>query len=220
MSRQDEVRRVVGGRPGRSVVRRWLLAVGTVLAGGALLGSAPAGAGNTAGDITMFDNRYAPAVSVVAQGQSVEFTNFGQVVHDARDGTGLGLFTTGYIASPNTETIGPLPGAGGYRYYCTFHPEMAGRIRVPVTASRTQSPAGSPVTVRWATSRAPTGLVFDVQRRRPGTEGFVEWRTGVTAASARFWPAVRGPWMIRARVRQQAGAGISDWSPARAIRVT
>jgi hypothetical protein len=97
---------------------------------------------------------------------------------------------------------------------------MVGRIRVPVRASLAQSPAGSPVTVRWAAARAPTGLVFDVQRRRPGTQRFVDWRTGVTAAAARFWPSVRGPWMIRARVRQQAGDGSSDWSPARAIRVT
>ena len=220
MARQDQGPRAASGWPGRSVVRRWLLAAGTVLAGGALLGSAPAGAGNPAGDITMFDNRYAPAVTLVTQGQSVEFTNFGQVVHDAWDGSGLDLFDTGFISSPDAVSVGPLPGAGGYRYYCTFHPEMVGRLRVPVMANPGSSPVGSPVTVRWAATRAPTGLVFDVQRRRPGTEGFVDWRTGVTAASARFWPAVRGPWMIRARVRQQAGDGSSDWSPARAIRVT
>lgn len=219
MSHQDRARREPVGRPDRSSVRRWLLVAGTLLAGGALLGSSPAGAGNPAGDIMMLDNRFAPAVAVVAQGQSVEFTNFGQVTHDARDGTGLDLFTTDFIAPPETGTIGPLPGAGDYRYYCTFHPEMVGRVRVPVRANRTQSPAGSPVTIRWAAARAPTGLVFDVQRRRPGTDRFVAWRAGATAASARFWPSVRGLWAIRARVRQQAGDSSSDWSPARTIRV-
>ena len=130
----------------------------------------------------MVDNRFAPVDAVVAQGQSVEFTNFGRVLHDARDGTGLDLFTTGYLEPPETATVGPLPGAGVYRYYCTFHPEMVGRVRVPVRASRTQVLEASPVTVRWATSRASTGLVFDVQRRRPGTDRFVDWRTEVTAA--------------------------------------
>ena len=145
----------------------------------------------------MVDNRFAPAVAVVAQGQSVEFTNFGQVLHDARDGTGLDLFTTGYIEPPETATIGPLPGAGVYRYYCTFHPEMVGRVRVPVRASRTEVPAGSPVTVRWAASRASTGLVFDVQRRRPGSDRFVDWRTrghrGLGAVLALGAGAVGGP---------------------------
>ena len=220
MSRQDQGPRAAGAWPARPTIRRWLFAAGTVLAGGALLGSAPAGAGDPAGDILMFDNRFAPAVAVVAQGQSVEFTNFGQVGHDAQDGTGIDLFTSGLIEPPETVTIGPLPGAGVYRYYCTFHPEMVGRIRVPVRVSRTQSPAGSGVTVRWAAGRAPSGLVYDVQRRRPGTDGFVDWRVGVTAGSARFRPSVRGLWTIRARVRQQAGEGSSDWSPARAIRVT
>jgi hypothetical protein len=168
----------------------------------------------------MVDNRFAPAVAVVAQGQSVEFTNFGQVLHDARDGTGLDLFTTGYVEPPETATIGPLPGAGVYRYYCTFHPEMVGRVRVPVRASRTEVPAGSPVTVRWAASRASTGLVFDVQRRRPGSDRYVDWRSGVTAGSARFWPSVRGRWAVRARVRERAGDASSDWSPPRPLRVT
>ena len=171
-------------------------------------------------DVTMFDNRFDAVTAVVAQGQGVEFTNFGGVVHDARDGTGLDLFATGIIAPPETVAIGPLPGAGDYRYYCTFHPEMVGRLRVPVRASRTQSPVGSPVTVRWAAVRARSGLVFDVQRRRPGTDRFVDWRVGVTAAAATFRPSLRGLWVLRARVRQPVGGASSDWSPVRAIRVT
>ena len=153
MAHQDRVHRASHDWPRRSV-RRWLLAVGTVLVGPALLGSVPAGAGSPAGDISMLDNRFAPVDAVVAQGQTVEFTNFGRVLHDARDGTGLDLFTTGYLEPPETATVGPLPGAGVYRYYCTFHPEMVGRVRVPVRASRTQVPVGSSVTIRWAASRA------------------------------------------------------------------
>ena len=220
MSRRDQGPRPSTGRPGRSSVRSWLLAAGAVLAGGALLGPVPAGAGNPARDVTMLDNRFDAVTAIVAQGQGVEFTNFGGVVHDARDGTGLDLFATGIIEPPETVAIGPLPGAGDYRYYCTFHPEMVGRLRVPVRVSRPQSPAGARVTVRWAAARAPSGLVFDVQRRRPGTNRFVDWRAGVTAAAATFRPAMQGLWVMRARVRQSAGGASSDWSPARSIRVS
>ncbi len=199
---------------------RWLLAATAVLVGGALLGPVPAGAEDPPGEVTMVDNRYDPWTAFVAQGQSIEFTNFGQVAHDARDATGLDLFDTGIVSPPDTATIGPLPGAGLYRYYCSFHPGMAGRVRVPVLASTTQSPAGSQVTVRWAATRAPAGLVFDVQRRRPGSDRFVDWRTGVTAAAANLWPSVRGQLAIRARVRASAGDAASDWSRPRVIRIT
>jgi plastocyanin len=201
-------------------VHRRLLAAGAVLAGAALLGTTPAGAGSPAVDVLMLDNRFDPPIAVVGQDEQVRFTNFGQVAHDARDDTGLDLFSTGPIGPPDAVSVGPLPGAGGYAYSCTFHPGMAGRIDVPVRLNRLQSPAGSQVTVRWAAHRAPTGLVFDVQRRRPGTDRFVAWRSGVTAAATNWWPSVRGLWAIRARVREPAGDGASDWSPLRIIRVT
>jgi plastocyanin len=201
-------------------VRRRLLVALTVLAGTPLLGATPAGAGSPTVDVLMLDNRFDPPVAVVAQDEQVAFTNFGEVAHDAIDDTGLDLFSTGTVSPPDTVAVGPLPGAGGYAYSCTFHPGMAGRLDVPVRVSRLQSPAGTQVTVRWAAHRAPTGLVFDVQRRRPGADRFVDWRSGVSAAATNWRPAVRGLWAIRARVREPVGDGASDWSPVRLIRVT
>jgi hypothetical protein len=168
----------------------------------------------------MLDNRYRPAIATVGQGQSVTFTNFGQVVHDAADDTGLDLFATEIVAPPDTATIDPLPGAGRYAYVCTFHPEMTGRLDVPVVLSRATVPAGSVVTVRWAAIRAPDGLRFDVQRRRPGTTRFEPWRTGASAAATRWWPSVRGTWTIRARVRDIETGATSAWSPPATLRVT
>ena len=176
-------------------------------------------AGQAAESIQMLDNRYRPAVATVGQGQSVAFTNFGQVVHDARDDTGLDLFDTENVAPPETATIDPLPGAGRFAYVCTFHPEMTGRLDVPVVLSRATAAAGSLVTVRWATTRAPDGLRFDVQRRRPGTTRFEPWRTGASAAAARWRPSVRGTWTIRARVRSPEAGAASAWSPPATLRV-
>jgi hypothetical protein len=76
------------------------------------------------------------------------------------------------------------------------------------------------VTVRWAHEPAPSGLVFDVQRRRPGAGQFVAWRIGVTGATRAFRPAERGIWSVRARVRRPATGRASAWSPVRVFRVT
>jgi hypothetical protein len=168
----------------------------------------------------MRDNRFTPSVAQVAPGQRVAFTNFGQVAHDAVDRTGLDLFATEVASPPDTVTIDPLPGAGRYAYYCTFHPEMRGRLDVPVTVNRGTVPRGVDVTVRWGVARAPADLVFDVQRRRPGTTGFQPWRTGVEAAATRWWPATSGTWAIRARVRNPQTADASAWSAPRTLRVT
>lgn len=204
----------------RMSARRRLPLALTVFVGATLLGTAGADAGSSTVDVLMLDNRFDPPVVVVAQGQGVEFTNFGQVAHDAIDDTGLDLFSTGTVTPSDAVSVGPLPGAGGYAYSCTFHPGMAGRLDVPVRVSRLQTPAGQQVTVRWAAHRAPTGLVFDVQRRRPGADRFVDWRSGVSAAATNWRPAVRGLWAIRARVRDPVGGAFSDWSPVRLIRVT
>jgi len=206
----------------RRIPRRRLIPAIALLVGCALLGpTAPqAAAGTAAREVTMRDNRFDPVAIRVAQGRTVEFTNFGRVGHDARDGTGLDLFATELLGPPETASIEPLPGAGDYRYYCTFHPEMVGSLRVPVRASHTEGAVGARVTVRWAAVRPPAGLVFDVQRRRPGADRFVDWRVGASAAAAVFRPSERGLWTIRARVRQAVGDASSGWSPVRAIRIT
>jgi len=204
----------------RALPSRRVAAVAAALVGAVLLAPAPVVAGTTTPDVRMYDNRFGPVTTVVGQGESVEFTNFGRVVHDASDGTGLDLFATDLLAPPESESITPLPGAGDYRYYCTFHPEMVGSLRVPVRASHTQAPVGAWVTVRWAAERAPAGLVFDVQRRRPGADHFVEWRVEAIAAAAVFRPSQRGLWTIRARVREGGGITSTAWSPVRGIRIT
>ena len=189
----------------------------TIVVGLAVLLAAPAAATES---IQMRDNRYTPTLAQVAQGESVSWTNFGQVVHDSVDDSGLELFSTDIAAPPDTVSIGPLPGAGRYVYYCTFHPEMRGRLDVPVTVSRATVGRGGEVTVRWARRQPPGDLVFDVQRRRPGTSAFAPWRTGIGADATRWWPNVRGTWTIRARVRNADTGEASAWSAPTPLRVT
>jgi plastocyanin len=192
-----------------------------VVAGLAILVSSAltAGVAQGAESVQMRDNRYLPAISPVPQGQGVTFTNFGLVVHDAVDETGLDLFATDIATTLETVSIDPLPGAGSYTYVCTFHPEMTGRFDVPVAVSRGTVREGGQVTVRWAMRRAQGDLVFDVQRRRPGASRFQPWRTSVLTTSTRWWPNARGIWAIRARVRNIETGEHSRWSVPRNLRV-
>jgi plastocyanin len=199
------------------VARRPLLALAPLVLGLAALGATPAAAAPQS--VQMRDNRYTPSVAQVGLGQRVSFTNFGQVVHDAVDDTGLGLFRTDVVEPPESATIDPLPGAGRFAYVCTFHPEMVGRLDVPVTTTRSTSPAGAAVTIRWAPDRAQGDLAFDVQRRRPGTARFEPWRAATLAAATRWWPVATGTWAIRARVRNIETGESSAWSAATAVRV-
>jgi len=202
--------------------RRWLRSLG-LLVGAALaltVGPTPASAGTGGGpvDVAMVDNRFDPRSVVVPLGRQVVFENFGGVVHDAVDDTGLGLFATDILGSLESEAIAPLPGAGRFRYVCTFHPGMIGYLQVPVLPARGRAGLGDPVGIRWAPGRADDGLRFDVQRRRPGATAFVTWRAGVVAAGASFRPDRTCTWSFRARVRAASGA-TSDWSPPRTVRV-
>ena len=187
-----------------------------LVAGLSVLSATPA----LAESVQMRDNRFTPSTAAVAQGDTVTWTNFGQVVHDAVDDTGLDLFATEIVAPPDSATIDPLPGAGRYAYYCTFHPEMTGRLDVPVTLSRSTVRRGGEVTVRWAATRSQGELVFDVQRRRPGTTRFQPWRTSTLAPATRWWPDVTGNWTIRARVRNTDTVESSAWSAPVTLRVT
>lgn len=204
-------------RPARTT-RRVLAAVALTVAV-ALVAPPTAGAGpiDTV-DVAMVDNRFDPRSVVVPIGRGVTFQNFGGVVHDAQDDTGLDLFATDILGSLDTEAIAPLPGAGRFRYVCTFHPGMTGYLQVPVRPAAGQGSVGEAVALRWAPARAEAGLVFDVQRRRPGADAFVTWRSGTTAAGASFRPDRAGTWSLRARVRAASGA-TSDWSPPRTVQV-
>ena len=82
-------------------------------------------------------------------------------------------------------------------------------------------PAGpARATVRWALSAATPRFVFDVQIRRPGMAGFVDWKTGTRVATAPF-TADRGAgtYAFRARVRRVNGAGATGYSPAVTIHL-
>ena len=99
---------------------------------------------------------------------------------------------------------------------------MTGRLRVPILATPGTARLGTTFAIRWAAPSAalPTGRVFDVQRRRPGTTTYAAWRSGVTSKAANLTPTRRGTYAFRARVRRPLNGATSLWSAPATIRVT
>lgn len=83
-------------------------------------------AGGPAG-IAMFDNGYTPASTTVVAGDSVTWSNTGELPHTATSTSGL--FDSGIVmAGESFRTTLSQPGT--YDYLCSIHPEMTGTIVV------------------------------------------------------------------------------------------
>ena len=127
------------------------------------------------------------------------------------DGSGLGLFDSGPKAG-GTSFGFTFFGAGGYRAV-----EDGGGssqvLFVDPSVSANTSSENPTYTVTWSSTRAPSGLVFDVQIERPGGASFRRWKVAETAGSASLSKNARpGTYRFRSRVRQ-VGSGIhTRWS--------
>jgi plastocyanin len=225
VSRQEIVQGYLDGQLSRRVFIRRLVATGVTAASAlsyaTLLEADPAAAAVEDFYLLMGDNSFQSPVRL-AQGQGVEWHNSGPSAHNARDITGLALFSIGLLAQHDAAASDPLPGAGTYDYKCdgTGHPRMAGVFTVPIVTTPTNAALGTAFAIRWAHAPAPAGLVFDVQRRNPGQTTFSNWRMGVRAASANIRPPQKGVYAFRARVRKSPGNRMTKWSPVKGIRVT
>jgi plastocyanin len=84
--------------------------------------SASKAAGTT---IDMVDLAFKPRAPTIERGQTVTFRNRGKVTHNAK---GKGFFSR--VVEPGGSYRHTFKTAGTYRYLCTFHPGMEGRLTV------------------------------------------------------------------------------------------
>jgi plastocyanin len=162
---------------------------------------------------------FAPGTAEVARGGTVVFDFVGGVTHTATDASGLDLYDSGNVPGGGPSFSYTFVAAGEYRFVCSPHPFMGGRVRVPVRAAPARGGRRDSFTVVWAAAAAVGNHVHDVQIRRPG-ERWSMWRRGRVHRSAPFVPdAGRGRYRFRARVRDVGLGESSRWSPATTIRV-
>jgi hypothetical protein len=131
------------------------------------------------------------------------------------DATGMTQFDSGTRA-PGGSFVYPFAAAGTY----TVSDPVSGyssKVKVPVSAPGSAT-VRQPFTVKWASTPATTGFVFDVQIRPPGAAAWSAWRTGATTTSAAYVGSVAGSYQFRARLRK-SGVASSGYSPAITVTV-
>jgi plastocyanin len=162
--------------------------------------------------IAAFDNYYVPPSPVVPRGGTVVF-DFGTayVHHSATDDSGLELYDSGDVAGGGPSFSYTFVAAGVYPFYCVFHPEMRGRVRVPMRIAPARGPRGRIFKLVWASVDAPVGQAYDVQIRRPGAR-WAPFLTLTGVRSTSFTPHVHGTFRFRARLHDTTADTTADWS--------
>jgi hypothetical protein len=131
----------------------------------------------------------------------------------------MALFDSGIVQPGGPSFSYRFTAAGTYPYTCTVHTlKMNGSVKVPVRVWPEAGRAGRSFHVRWATTTATEGYVFDVQIKPPG-DSWTIWVEGVTVAKAMFEPADEGRFRFRARLRAVSG-GATGWSQRATLLAT
>ena len=163
---------------------------------------------------------FEPRIAEAEVGDTVSWVNTDFIApHTSTEVRDLWNVAGDNLGPPLTPVPGYAPGAsaarpdfeaGTHSYYCVIHgaPAMSGTVAVPVTLRA----RGAKVLVRWA-SKKESGRVFDAQRRRAGSKGWIDLAEGTKATTGSF-KAGTGTWKVRARVRSATDPKVAtDWSP-------
>lgn len=186
---------------------------------GALAGPAPAAAPLVvAATVTVQDFSFTPATAKGSQGKQILWAFKGPSNHTATDTSGMGLFNSGVHGAGSSYSF-LFIAAGRYPYHCSIHPFMTGIVSVPIRVPSTGH-LGTPFLVTWSSVRAPAGIVFDVQVKKPGALRYVAFKPGVVARRAYFTPGRKGTYRFRARIRKPAIPAASRYSASRAVSVS
>jgi plastocyanin len=103
-----------------------LLAVLLLLGSGSAAGAAPTASASKSVTVSMKNFSFKPATVHISKGDRVVWANLDGVRHTA---TKAGSFDTGKIKSGKAVAV-KFGAKGTYRYHCSLHPEMIGKVVV------------------------------------------------------------------------------------------
>ncbi|MBW8750111.1 MAG: hypothetical protein JF565_01650 [Propionibacteriales bacterium] len=169
---------------------------------------APAGAAPAV--VSVQDFSFTPALVSVGLGETVTWR-----FHALHTSTSNQRFWDSGERSSGDYVVTFLD-AGTFRYHCSMHPSMTGKVRVPMTASA----ASAGWKLRWSTrTSTPANRRFDVRFKRVGASSWTAFRSGTAKRAGSFHPARAGSYLVRART-SNVGVGHSAWSPALTVRIS
>lgn len=194
-------------------VRTFVLAA--LIAATASLGP-PAAAATTA--VAIQDFGFHPQIVTVAQGDTVKWTQQDAgTQHTSTSDQGFWHSAKLDDGQSYSQTAA-FKNAGTYPYHCAVHPEMTGRVKVPLKASGS---AGAGWTLRWSSLHStPAQRAFDVQIKRPGSTNWRSFRSNTKTRHAFFNPSRTGTYRFRAHTRNLSNGKRSGWSPVRQLKIT
>ena len=175
-------------------------------------------AGAVTKTIAVVDFAFNPKGVSVAQGTTVNWQNTGTRTHTATQDAAF--FNTGNIAPGTTSAGKVLTAAGGYPYHCAIHPSMVGSVKVPVKVAPTTGTTATVFTITVASVAAPSGFVYDVQKRVGSTGTWAAYMTGVTTASVTFTATATGTYSFRSTLRKVSTGAKTKPSPAKSVTVS
>jgi plastocyanin len=164
-----------------------------------------------AGTVTVMGMMFMPGTVSTTLGGSVTWTNQDSLAHTVT--SDQGFWNSGTKAPGDTYTR-TFTSAGTFAYHCSIHPEMHGKVSVPLTSS---GKASKGFKLIWATTKGVGGITYDVQTRH-GTGKWVPLKAKTTRTHAKFNPARPGKYSVRARTAK--GGSRSGWSPTVTVTIS
>ena len=154
---------------------------------------------------------FQPATVNADLGELVDWDNDDGIDHTTSQRRTLALWS--HRMDPGDSFQFTMRQAGTFHYLCTIHPDMTGKVRVPMTSSLDTVGVGEKVLFRVATSTAPSGFRYEIARRRSGG-AWKAWKS-ITSKTTSWRPKADavGAWEFRARTVRISNEGRSSWSP-------
>jgi outer membrane protein assembly factor BamB len=170
--------------------------------------------------ISMTDSAYTPATVIAHDiGTAAQWTNDGNKSHDVVDNQGMGLYDSGSMAKGGVWQYA-FVAAGIYKYHCTLHTNMTGKVKAPMILEPTSGKVGTTFSITWATAPPPSGFVYDVKIRKPGSTTWVMWKSDVTTFTATFVPdSGKGTYDFKAHIQKVSNGKSATYSPLKSITV-
>ena len=174
-------------------------------------------------NVSMTNFVFTPTSASLLIGGTVHWTNDTTTTsHTSTGDSPLSLWDSGLIG-PGGAFDFVFTAGGQYKYHCAVHQSlgMTGIVSVKIKAFPPSGPVGTKFSVTVASVNAPTGFVYDIQRKDPGGN-WMNWMMNVTTKSVQ-WDSTGfapGTYSFRSRLHNTSSGATSGYSAAKSVMVT